>query len=111
MGCIVPGCDGVGIVEQVTNLSGALKVYPNPVSANGQVTVEVSLPASLQLGSTLRLVLTSMQGQVIKELALPAQNDQRVVLDVGGLAAGFYSVHIADGGRWLTGSRLVVSAP
>jgi len=108
MGCIVPGCDGVGIVEQVTNLSGALKVYPNPVSANGQVTLELSLPASMPLNSPLRLVLTSMQGQVVKELALSAQHDQRVVLDVGGLAAGLYSVHVADGGRWLTGVRLVV---
>jgi hypothetical protein len=98
----------VGIVEQVTNLSGALKVYPNPVSANGQVTLELSLPASMPLNSPLRLVLTSMQGQVVKELALSAQHDQRVVLDVGGLAAGLYSVHVADGGRWLTGVRLVV---
>ncbi|MBS1937332.1 MAG: hypothetical protein JSS84_05920, partial [Bacteroidetes bacterium] len=31
MGCIVPGCDGVGITEQVTNLAGALKLWPNPV--------------------------------------------------------------------------------
>ena len=108
MGCIVPGCDGVGIVEQVTNLEGALKVYPNPVPANGQLTVELFLPSSMHLSAPLRLVLTSMQGQLVKELALPAQHDQRVVLDVGGLAAGLYSVHVADGGRWLTGARLVI---
>ena len=108
MGCIVPGCDGVGIVEQVTNLEGALKVYPNPVAANGQLTVELSLPSSMHLSAPLRLVLTSMQGQLVKELTLPTQHDQRVVLDLGGLAAGLYSVHVADGGRWLTGARLVI---
>jgi hypothetical protein len=101
----------VGIVEQVTNLSGALKLYPNPVSVNGQVTVELTLPTSVQINTPLRLVLTSMQGQVVRELALPTQHDQRVVLDLGGLAAGLYSVHIADGGRWLTGARLVVTDP
>ena len=108
LGCILPGCDGVGIVEQVTNLSNALTLYPNPVSVNGQVTVELTLPTSVQINAPLRLVLTSMQGQLVKELALPPQHDQRVVLDLGGLAAGLYSVHIADGGRWLTGARLVV---
>jgi hypothetical protein len=109
MGCIVPGCDGAGIVEQVTNLSDALRLYPNPVSVNGQVTVELSLPTSVQINTPLRLVLTSMQGQLVRELALPTQHDQRVVLDLGGLAAGLYSVHVADGGRWLTGAQLVVS--
>ena len=111
MGCIVPGCDGVGIFEQVTNLSRALKLYPNPVSVNSQVTAELTLPTSVQINAPLRLVLTSMQGQLVKELALPPQHDQRVVLDLGGLAAGLYSVHIADGGRWLTGARLVVADP
>jgi hypothetical protein len=108
LGCILPGCDGVGIVEQVTNLSNALTLYPNPVSVNGQVTVQLTLPTSMQINKPLRLVLTSMQGQLVRELALPAQHDQRVVLDLGGLAAGLYSVHIADGGRWLTGARLVM---
>ena len=83
-------------------------MYPNPVAANGQLTVKLSLPTSMQLSAPLRLVLTSMQGQLVKELALPAQHDQRVVLDVGGLAAGLYSVHVADGGRWLTGAKLVI---
>ncbi|MGV9013752.1 MAG: hypothetical protein ACOH13_14255, partial [Flavobacteriales bacterium] len=43
MGCVVPGCAGlVGITEQVTNLTKALHLYPNPVQ--DQLHVGIDLP-------------------------------------------------------------------
>lgn len=103
MGCIVPGCDGVGVQEVVTNLGNALSVYPNP--AHGSATVQVQLPQSVRGGAALRLVLVNAQGQVVGEQGA-ADGDN--VLDLSGIGAGLYYVHLASGTTWLGGTKLVV---
>ena len=102
MGCIVPGCDGVGVQEVVTNLGNALQVFPNP--AHGSTTVNVQLPQSMR-GNTLRLVLVNAQGQVVLEQQATEGED---VLDLSDVAAGLYYVHLAHGATWLAGKKLVV---
>ncbi|QQR85498.1 MAG: T9SS type A sorting domain-containing protein [Flavobacteriales bacterium] len=102
MGCIVPGCDGVGVQELVTNLGGALSVFPNP--AHGSTTVQVQLPASMQR-SGLRLVLVNAQGQVVLE---QAAQDGANTLDLSALSGGLYYVHLASGTTWLSGTKLIL---
>lgn len=102
MGCIVPGCDGVGVQEVVTNLSDALSVFPNP--ANGSTTVQVDLPQSLR-GKALRLVLVNAQGQVVLE---QAAQDGANTLDLSALSGGLYYVHLASGTTWLSGTKLIL---
>ncbi|QQR87876.1 MAG: T9SS type A sorting domain-containing protein [Flavobacteriales bacterium] len=102
MGCIMPGCDGVGVQELVTNLSDALSVFPNP--ANGSTTVQVDLPQSLR-GKALRLVLVNAQGQVVLE---QAAQDGANTLDLSALSGGLYYVHLASGTTWLSGTKLIL---
>ncbi|QQR85494.1 MAG: T9SS type A sorting domain-containing protein [Flavobacteriales bacterium] len=102
MGCIVPGCDGVGVQELVTNLGGALSVFPNP--ASGSTTVQVELPQSMR-GKALRLVLVNAQGQVVRE---QTAQDGANILDLSNATAGLYYVHLAQGTTWLSGAKLVV---
>ncbi len=103
MGCIVPGCNSVGIEEQATNLLDALSIYPNP--AHGQVTMELTLPPSVAY-LPLQLSLVGMDGRIARQRTLDGNGAHTLALD--GLAAGVYYVHIASEGKWLTGGKLIV---
>jgi len=107
MGCLVPGCDLItGLNSQVTNLREALTLWPNPTA--GPLEVKIALPGSGPTESPLRLVVTSLDGRLIQERNLPAERHQQVRLDLGQEAAGLYSVHLVEGGRWLAGVKVVV---
>ena len=103
LGCIVPGCDGVGVAELITNLSGAMSVFPNP--AHGSVVVRVDLPMNMRQDPDLHLSLVNGQGQVVvKE---PAQQGDNT-LGLSALSAGMYYVHLSSGTTWLSGAKLIV---
>ncbi len=110
MGCIVPGCDGVGITEQVTNLGDALRLWPNPVS--GQLHVGLSLPGNFKTTGPLTLSVTTLDGRLVLRQQLPPLLGRGAggegILDVSALAAGTYALHLSDGTRWLAGSKFVV---
>jgi hypothetical protein len=107
MGCLVPGCDLItGLNSQVTNLREALTLWPNPTA--GPLEVKIALPGSGPTEGPLRLVVTSLDGRLIQERNLPAERYQQVRLDLGQEAAGLYSVHLVEGGRWLAGVKVVV---
>ena len=68
MGCLEPGCHLItGLTSQVTNLRGALRVWPNPVGAQGQgqgqVQVAWDLPEAMT--GSAQLTLVSAAGQVM----------------------------------------------
>lgn len=102
-GCIVPGCDGVGVSEVATNLLGALSVFPNP--AQGSTTIRLALPGNVANGS-LRLSLVAADGKVVRQESIAGNGEHRLGLE--GLGAGTYYVHISTGGSWLTGATLLV---
>jgi len=102
-GCIVPGCNVVGITEQATNLLDALRIWPNP--AQGQCTVQLDLPASIGTGALL-LTVVAADGRVAQQHSLAGNGTHP--LDLHGLSAGLYHVHVSQGGRWLTGGKVVV---
>ena len=107
LGCLVPGCDLItGLSSQVTNLREALTLWPNPTA--GPLEVKIALPGSGPTEGPLRLVVTSLDGRLIQERNLPAERHQQVRLDLGQEAAGLYSVHLVEVGRWLAGVKVVV---
>jgi hypothetical protein len=106
MGCIVPGCDGVGITEQITNLGDALKLYPNPV--HDELHVGIKLPADLTSPGPLTLSITTLEGKLVLQQQVPTSAAGEVVLDVSSLSSGMYSVHLSDATRWLAGKQFVV---
>jgi hypothetical protein len=112
MGCIVPGCSGVGITEQFTNLGDALKLYPNPV--HDQLHVGIHLPGNFATNGPLTLTVTSLEGKLVLQQQLPpllgrgAGGEGDVLLDVSSLTAGLYSLHLSDATRWLAGKQFVV---
>ncbi len=107
MGCIVPGCDGIsGTTEQVTNLTSALHLYPNPV--HGLLHVDITLPPKLVTTGPLTITVTSLSGQVVLQQSLPTSAPGEVELDVGHLATGTYALHLSDAHTWLAGEKFVV---
>ncbi len=103
MGCIIPGCNSVGIEEQATNLLGALTIFPNPASE--QTTLRLELPPSVaQL--PLQLSVVGMDGRIVQQRLLSGNGDHTLALH--GLAEGVYHVHISSEGKWLTGGKVVV---
>ncbi len=107
MGCVVPGCNGVvGITEQVTNLGGALRLYPNPV--RDILNVGIDLPEGFKTHGPLILTVTSMAGQVVIQQQVPTSAGGEVLLDVSALSAGAYSLHLSDARTWISGERFVV---
>lgn len=105
MGCIVPGCDGTGVTEIITNLKDALTVFPNP--AHGQVSLRSELPASLRSAS-LALSIVGTEGRVVRRETWPLARDATLVLDIRDLSPGLYTLHLTDGTTWITGTKLVV---
>ncbi len=110
MGCIVPGCDGLtGITTQVTNLSDALKLWPNPLNqSKGQLHVGINLPADLTTSGPLSLSVTTLEGKLVLQREVPTSVPDEVVLDVRSLASGLYTLHLSDASRWLAGGKFVV---
>jgi hypothetical protein len=102
-GCIVPGCNSVGIEEQATNLLEALTLFPNPASAF--VTLRLELPPSVAQ-RPLQLSVVGMDGRIAKQQVLAGNGEHTLALH--GLAAGVYHVHISSEGKWLTGGKLII---
>ena len=107
VGCLVPGCQSVGIAEQATNWQAALHVYPNP-SAGGYVTVSLDLPPSASRGQDLRLAVVASDGRVVLERSFARSGSETLELPVGDLRAGMYYVHLAKGSTWLSGTKLMI---
>ena len=103
-GCIVPGCNSVGIAEQATNLLDAISLYPNP--AREQVTIQLDLPASIG-GTALQLSVVGSDGRLVVQEQV-ASGTRALSLSVATLSSGLYHVHITNGTTWLTGAKLVV---
>lgn len=103
LGCIVPGCNNVGITEQATNLLDALSIYPNP--ARGQTRLQLNLPPSVAIND-LALTVVSADGRVVFRERIAGNGAHTLALDA--LAPGLYHAHVTQGGKWLTGAKLVV---
>jgi hypothetical protein len=106
MGCVVPGCQFVGLNENAMGLQNTLLAYPNPSS--GRFTLTLTLPATVALAGDLTLQVFDTQGRLVERRNLGRQLEQTIALDLTAQPTGLYSAHLSDGKRILTGVRLVV---
>ena len=107
LGCVVPGCQNVGVQEYTIDLQEHLVVSPNPASE--QVNVVLSLPETGEIEGQARVLLLDASGRTVLEHGLQRNlNQLRATVDVSALPAGLYYLHLRDGRRWLAGSKLVV---
>ncbi|MBL7940758.1 MAG: T9SS type A sorting domain-containing protein, partial [Flavobacteriales bacterium] len=102
-GCIVPGCDGVGITEQATNLVGAITIFPNP--AHGRATIRLELPSSVAQ-EILDLSIVAVDGKLVHQQRIKGNGEHTLALEQ--LMAGVYHIHIAAAKKWLTGGKLLI---
>jgi len=107
LGCVIPGCQEVGVGEYLLDLQKRLAVSPNPASE--QVNVVLSLPETGEIEGQARVLLLDASGRTVLEHGLQRNlNQLRATVDVSALPAGLYYLHLRDGRRWLAGSKLVV---
>ncbi len=106
-GCLVPGCHTVGIRDHELGLQSALHLSPNP--AHEQVSVALTLPDGYPLEGTVQAMLLDAQGkEVLQQRVSINTSELRGTLDVGGLPAGLYYLHLRDGVKWLAGGKVVL---
>ncbi len=106
MGCLVPGCQYVGINEVAYGLGNAMKVWPNP--SDGRISLALDLPEGLPLEGGLLLQVFDARGRQVLRKNIGSQLAQTIALDLSGESAGLYSAHISDNRRILTGARLIL---
>ncbi len=119
-GCLEPGCHVItGMETQITNLGGALRVWPNPVARGTPVQVELQLPEGFVVQGQLRLTVTDAAGRLVNEQQLPGPAGQRTTdnrqpaIPAGQLTTdnwqpGLYHLHLSDATRWIAGAKLIV---
>jgi len=99
---------------QITNLGGALKLWPNPVARGTPVQVELQLPEGFVVQGQLRLTVTDAAGRLVHEEVLgQGGHRERSEANLTGLVrahwpSGLYHLHLHDNTRWLAGKSFVV---
>lgn len=78
-------------VEELT--TSGIHIYPNPAKNN------INISFNLKNQGQVRIKLSNMMGQMVKEVAIPKQasGNYHTSLDVSGLVAGVYSCIIEQG--------------
>lgn len=106
-GCLTPGCHTVGVADYEMALQSALVLAPNP--AHEQVSIALTLPDGYPLEGAVQAMLLDAQGkEVLHQNVSTNTGELRGMLDVGGLPAGLYYLHLRDGVKWLAGGKVVV---
>lgn len=107
VGCLVPGCNSVGVEEYESQLQSALRVSPNPASE--QVTVDLALREDYRLEGTVQLMLLDAQGKEVLRRTIGASVAQlRANVDLSAYPSGLYYVHLRDDRKWLAGGTVVI---
>ncbi len=107
LGCVVPGCQNVGVQEYVMDLQEQLKVSPNP--ASDVVNVALELPEGGEVQGQAQVQVLDMSGRLVLQQEVQQNlNHLRASLDVSALPAGTYYLHLRDAKRWLAGNKVIV---
>lgn len=106
LGCVVPGCQNVGVQEYALELNGHLRVWPNP--AGELLQLELTIPANAAVQGAVRAFLQDAQGRQVDAWPVPHHGDAlRSARTLHGLAPGTYYLHLVDERRWLAGKAVV----
>lgn len=96
LGCLVPGCSPVGLIESDgMNLSGNISLFPNPSSGFSNI----KFPPGL-FNQICELSIIDIFGKTIySDSFLPEQDEFTYPLRVGNLASGIYLVKVKNSTR------------
>jgi hypothetical protein len=103
-GCLVPGCQNIGLREASAGKPTNFKVYPNPAWARVTVTwswFEAGLTAPLEFK------ILSPQGQLLNNYRVENYQNNQQVLNLEALATGTYLLEISSNEKVLDVQRLV----
>ena len=106
VGCLVPGCQYVGLNDIAFGLQDALTAYPNPSA--GRFSLALSLPEAVHVNGEMQLQVFDAHGRLVVRKDLGTALEQSLVLDMSQEPAGLYSAHVCDAGRILTGTRVIL---
>ncbi len=105
LGCVVPGCQLVGVEEYVMDLNEHLRIWPNPVARGTPLQLSFTPPPEFMPNGPLRLVVLDALGRTVQEGALRGSAGQ---LTTDNLSNGLYHLSLTDNTRWLAGGKVVV---
>ncbi len=106
-GCLVPGCQVVGVREYALDLHQYFSVWPNPTQCNAEINFSFEPPMGHGSHGDLRAVLLDPTGREVITKTYSADGS-RFILAPGTLARGVYHLHLADDRSWLAGGKVVV---
>jgi hypothetical protein len=111
LGCVVPGCNTVGVEEYVMDLNEHLRVWPNPVASGAPLTLSFTPPLEFTPNGPLRVVVLDALGKQVHE----ENFTDHTPIGIGApltlhtsFAPGVYHLHLTDNTRWLAGASFVV---
>jgi len=104
-GCLVPGCQNVGIEEVALGLNEYLNIAPNPVAPGQPLRITFELPPSFTPSGPLRAVVVDATGRMVHEEMM---RGTALNLSTSNLSTGLHYLHLTDGTRWLAGGKVVV---
>ncbi len=108
IGCLIPGCDtlgmGIGLPPVQLSLDDNLQVYPNPASDQLHLLWRVDPQQATEI-TTYQLI--GLDGRVALRGEIP-QTNGRVLLRVGNLSPGMYTVLLQHGEDRFSRQKVVV---
>jgi hypothetical protein len=104
VGCVVPGCQNVGIEEVALGHDQYLSISPNPVASGQPLRISFEPPAEFTHKGPLRVVLLDATGRLVHEERMGSTTFDH---SMNKLTSGLYYLHLTDGTRWLAGGKVL----
>ena len=105
VGCVVPGCQNVGIEEVALGLDQYLSISPNPVASGQPLRITFEPPAEYIPQGPLRVAVVDATGRLVLEEQMGGAT---LYLSMNKFTSGLYYLHLTDGTRWLAGGKVLV---
>lgn len=104
LGCLIPGCEGVGMEEIVLSAEPLLSVWPNP--ATGPIQISLNTAGQKLINGNLVARVLSSDGRLVRTTPMSASGYGTV--DTSDLNSGSYLVQVATSRRLISTARFTV---
>lgn len=97
-------CFTTATQDPKSNKTTLLKIYPSPASA--EITISLNVQHIL-IGHNMQAVVTDVLGRKVYSATI--ENNSQVIIPVGSLNPGYYTVSLISVGRILESQKLIVT--